>query len=140
MTGVTRDDVRGALWERRSLVKAWTIRGTLHLHPAGELPLWFAARRATSPPHADEGLAAWRDPGGIEHPALSPGEVAAVRAAVHDALDGRCLSRAELAEAVAERVGPAARERLHSGFSFLLEDLCQGPPQGNLVRFVRPDQ
>src|SRR5689334_5207867 len=43
-----RQDVHEALWRDRSLAKAWTIRGTLHLHPAGELPLWFAARRAVA--------------------------------------------------------------------------------------------
>src|SRR5437763_11763069 len=45
--GLTRLDVHDALWRERSLVKAWTVRGTLHLHPADELPLWFPARRAT---------------------------------------------------------------------------------------------
>ncbi len=43
---VVQADLRAALWEQRALVKAWTVRGTLHLHPADELPLWFAARRA----------------------------------------------------------------------------------------------
>src|SRR5918999_1593026 len=41
--GITQADVRDALWERRALVKAWTLRGTLHLHPANELALWYAA-------------------------------------------------------------------------------------------------
>jgi hypothetical protein len=45
LDGITQADVREALWSRRSLVKAWTLRGTLHLHPADELPLWYAARR-----------------------------------------------------------------------------------------------
>jgi DNA glycosylase AlkZ-like len=53
--GVTQADVRAALWERRELAKAWTIRGTLHLHPADELPLWLAARRAVLR-SADQGL------------------------------------------------------------------------------------
>ena len=44
--GITQADVREALWERRELVKSWTLRGTLHLHPADELRLWTAARRA----------------------------------------------------------------------------------------------
>src|SRR5438128_7394251 len=35
--------VRRALWEDRTLVKTWGMRGTLHLLPAGELPLWHAA-------------------------------------------------------------------------------------------------
>ena len=44
--GITQVDVREALWERRKLAKTWTLRGTLHLHPADELRLWTAARRA----------------------------------------------------------------------------------------------
>jgi hypothetical protein len=137
--GIAQADVRTALWERRELVKAWTIRGTLHLHPADELPLWFAARRAVLGP-ADHGLPAWPDPAGVVHPALGAEEVAAVRAAVWEALDGRCLLRDELAEEVVERVGPAPRKRLRSGFAFFLSDLCQGPPQGARITLARPDQ
>lgn len=136
---IRQDDVRAALWERRSLVKAWTVRGTLHLHPAEELALWFAARRAVQGSQA-EGLPEWRDPAGALHPALGADDVAAVRAAVWDALDGRCLLREELAEEVVQRVGAAPRERLSSGFAFFLGELCQGPPQGSRITLVRPDQ
>src|ERR1051325_250207 len=38
-----RGDVRRALWDERRLVKTWAMRGTLHLLPTGELPLWHAA-------------------------------------------------------------------------------------------------
>src|SRR5438093_2907418 len=38
-----RGAVRQALWDDRSLVKTWAMRGTLHLLPADELPLWHAA-------------------------------------------------------------------------------------------------
>src|SRR5260370_19882161 len=31
-----------ALWDDRTLVKTWAMRGTLHLLPAGEVPLWPA--------------------------------------------------------------------------------------------------
>ena len=49
--GLGPDDVRRALWEERSLVKTWAMRGTLHLLPAAELPLWQAASgRPPSPP------------------------------------------------------------------------------------------
>ena len=41
--GLTQAHVSKALWEERSLVKTWTLRGTLHLHPADELGLWLAA-------------------------------------------------------------------------------------------------
>ena len=137
--GLVQADVRSALWEQRALVKAWTVRGTLHLHPASELPLWFAARRAVLR-SADKGLAAWRDPSGVLHPAIGADEVEAVRAAVWEVLDGRCLLRDELAEEVVTRVGGAAGERLRSGFAFFLGELCQGPPQGTRITLVRPDQ
>ncbi|GAB2866888.1 hypothetical protein GCM10027074_37910 [Streptomyces deserti] len=48
--GVTRADVRAALWEDRSLVKTHGPRGTVHLLPSGELPLWSAALTARSRP------------------------------------------------------------------------------------------
>jgi hypothetical protein len=137
--GLVQADVRAALWERRSLVKAWTVRGTLHLHPAEELALWHAARRAVRH-ETDAGLPAWRDPAGVLHPPLEEAEVEAVRAAVQEALDGRCLLREELAEEVVKLVGPAPRERLRSGFAFFLGELCQGPPQGSRITLARPDQ
>ena len=137
--GISRADVRAALWEERALVKAWTVRGTLHLHPAQELSLWLAARRAVVG-SAREGLPAWRDPAGLLHPALDGEEVEAVRAAVWEVLDGRCLLRDELAAEVVKRVGKGPRERLRSGFAFFLGDLCQGPPQGSRITLARPDQ
>jgi hypothetical protein len=137
--GVTQQDVRDALWQDRMLVKAWTLRGTLHLHPAGELSLWLAARRAVSP--ESRRLEAWVDPKGARHPALEPEEVDEVRAAVLDALDGRYLLREELAAAVADRVGPNAQGRLRSGFAFFGgAQLCQGPPQGSKITLARADQ
>ena len=139
LEGAAQADVRAALWEERTLVKAWTVRGTLHLHPAGDLPLWLAARRAVVG-SADQGLPAWPDPAGVVHPPLDAEDVEAVRAAVWEVLNGRCLRRDELAEEVVERVGAAPRERLRSGFAFFLNELCQGPPQGSRITLVRPDQ
>ena len=135
---VTQEDVRRALWRDRTLVKAWTLRGTLHLHPADELSLWFAARRAVA--GGPQELAEWRDPAGVLHPAVGPDEVQATRVAVLDALDGRILTRGELAGEVGRTMGSTLHERLLSGFAFLLDELCQGPPRGNRVTFVRPDQ
>jgi DNA glycosylase AlkZ-like len=136
--GIAQGDVREALWERRLLVKAWTLRGTLHLHPADELALWHAARRAVAGPPGE--LAAWRDPAGVLHPEVGRDDVEAIRDAVWDALDGRCLLRDELAAEVVRRVGGTHEERLRSGFAFFLAELCQGPPRGTKVTFVRPDQ
>lgn len=129
--GITQGDVRAALWERRELVKTWTLRGTLHLHPADELGLWTAARRAVSG-EADR-LAA-----GLE-------DVDEVVAAIGAALRGRRLTREQLADAVTGQVGPAPRDKLASGWGYYLGDaalageLCFGPPQGQRVTFVHPD-
>jgi hypothetical protein len=44
--GLKRADVQGALWEDRTLVKTWAMRGTIHLFAAEDLPLVVAARCA----------------------------------------------------------------------------------------------
>jgi hypothetical protein len=138
--GITQQHVRDALWERRELVKTWALRGTLHLHPAEELPLWYAAARAVSPAGPQD-LEAWIDPKGELHPALGHDAVKEIRAAVLDALDGRCLRREELAAEVVQRLGAKAQGRLLSGFAFFGgADLCQGPPQGGKITLTRPDQ
>ena len=68
-----------------------------------------------------------------------------VVAAIGEALTGRQLTREELADAVTERVGPAPREKLASGWGYYLGDaamanlLCFGPPEGQRVTFVHPE-
>ncbi len=117
--GITQADVRDLLWERRALAKTWTLRGTLHIHPADELSLWTSALHA-----------------------VEEQEDPAVTAAIGDALRGRRLTREELADAVVERVGAGPRERLASGWGWFLGDaaaaglLCFGPPEGARVTFV----
>jgi DNA glycosylase AlkZ-like len=127
--GVTQADVRADLWERRTLVRTWTLRGTLHLHPADELGLWTAAARQQ-----------------LADPRLDVAQRSELLAAFADALDGRELLREELADEIARRVGEWAREPLSSGWAYLLGDaagaglLCHGPPRGTKVTFVRADQ
>ena len=131
--GLTRAHVAKALWEERSLVKTWTLRGTLHIHPADELGLWLAARRAV--------VGDW-----YVHNELPPKEAKRILAAIADALDGRCLTREELVGAVSPHVGSWAREHIGSGWGTVLGPaalngtLVHGPPQGTRVTFVRPDQ
>jgi DNA glycosylase AlkZ-like len=131
VAGITQEHVRAALWMWRELAKSWTLRGTLHLHPANELRLWTAARRAVV------GAADWE--------AESPETVEAIVEAIGDALRGKRLLREELADAVTARVGEGPREQLASGWGYFLGDaaivdkLCFGPPQGQKVTFVHPE-
>src|SRR3954452_5080425 len=46
--GLTAGDVRAAVAERRTLVKAWGVRETLHLFAPGQLPLVLGALRTSS--------------------------------------------------------------------------------------------
>jgi hypothetical protein len=140
--GLARADVRRALAEERRLVKTWSVRGTLHLHPARELPLWMAARRA-----ADE-------PRSYGEFGISRAQADELRDAIGDALRGRCLTREELGDEVAARVGewataetsviqfgkPALVWPQLLGEAATSGALCFGPPRGNRVTFVRADE
>lgn len=135
--GLHVDDVRRALWQERSLVKAWTLRGTLHVHPAHELSMWLAARSLVTTGFNDRTLQVY---------GVTKKQTEALTEAIGAALDGECLSRQELAEAVAKKVGKWANESLMSGWGTMLGQatlrgwLCHGPPRGSTVTFVRADQ
>src|SRR5262245_19236441 len=137
VAGVTQQSVREELWERRRLVKTWSLRGTLHLHPAADLPLWTAARHACPD---------WREGRWHETFRLEATQAKAVLTAMGEVLDGRCMTREELADEVASHVGSWARERLASTWADLVGlgaeagVLCFGPSRGSKVTFVRADQ
>ncbi len=87
-------DLDSALWERRSLVRAWCMRRTLHLVPAREVAVFArgTARRA-------EKDVRWMLNAGVPAPVLEGAIAAAL-----DAMDDP-LSRVELAESVARATG-----------------------------------
>ena len=43
MADATRSDIRRSLWVERELVKTFGPRGTVHLLPARDLPMWTGA-------------------------------------------------------------------------------------------------
>jgi Winged helix DNA-binding domain len=133
-----RDAVRQALWAERTLVKTWAMRGTLHLLPAKELPMWHAVL-GTSKRFLRE--SAWKKYYGITLKELDQ-----ITQAIGTALDGRVLTREELAKEVARitrrrAFGPKVAL---SSWGTLLRPaaftglLCFGPSEGQLVRFTRP--
>ena len=135
--GITMQDVQDALWKHRSLVKTWCMRGTLHLISASDLPVYVAARKATSVVRHD-----WLTP------EIDVEERKRIVGAIRDVLDGKILTRERLAEEVVKRLGMSASVRKHmlSGWGNLLNPaaeqgyLCFGPSKGSKVTFVRPDQ
>jgi hypothetical protein len=134
--GLGPDHVRRALWEDRSLVKTWAMRGTLHLLPAAEFPTWQAALSTKRPWEARS----WQRGFGVSLP-----ELERLNGAVAEALDGRLLTREELAARVGELTTPALGDKLRESWGALLKPaaalglVCFAPSQGQQVRFTRPD-
>jgi hypothetical protein len=50
IAGATRAGVQHALWRQCSLVKTFGPRGTIHLLPAADLPIWTGALSALPSP------------------------------------------------------------------------------------------
>ena len=133
-----RDEVHRALWEDRSLVKTWAMRGTLHLLPSSELHLWHAAL-GTSPRYLRP--LRWKKYFGI-----TLDELDRLTEAVGEALDDCVLTREELAQKVGRITGSRkfAKKLAWGSWGTILKPaaltgrLCFGPSAGQLVRFTRP--
>src|SRR4029453_18481804 len=93
--GVAPEDVRDALWWRRSLGRTWCRRGTLHVLTARELPRYVAALRT----HDRWWKGAW-----LRMIGFSAEELRAILDAIADSLGEEPLTREELAEGVAGQV------------------------------------
>lgn len=152
VAGLRPNDLDDALWKRRTLVKAWCMRRTLHLLPARELPL-FA--RGTSA-RADIEIR-WV----LSHGA-GAAELARVLRCAERALD-EPLTRRELAERTAEALHQRPRWTRGGGWGnarrmpcvqiggvrcpadYLLHLLgassvvCSGPTRDGQATFVRGD-
>jgi hypothetical protein len=130
------DDVQRALWQDRTLVKTWAMRGTLHLVSVADFPLYVAALSTRS--HYRRG--SW-----LKYHGVTLDEIEAILAGVQQTLSGDGLTREQLADQLAERTAtPKLAELLRSGWGALLKPaafqglLCFGPSQGQQVTFVRP--
>lgn len=128
---LTPGHVRAGLWERRDLVKTWSMRGTLHLLPAFEFPLWAAALATRS---------GWRKRPWLRAFGVTIEEMEALIATLDAKLDGSGKTREE----VAGLLSPKLRDSLMHGWGTLLKPaayegaLCFGPNRGRNVTFVHP--
>lgn len=129
-------EVSRALWEDRRLVKTWAMRGTLHLLPAEEYGLWQAALSTIR--NYERG--SWTKYFGV-----SPEQLDLLFRAVPQVLEGRFLSRDELADAVTSETGSASLgDSLRESWGAVLKPfsfrgcLCLGPSAGQSTRFTLP--
>jgi hypothetical protein len=131
----TTDDVEAALWKHKTLVKTWLMRGTLHLIPAADLPLYTAAmsKRWTRLSNA------W-----VKFTGLTEPELRDLFSAIGHELDDRPRTRQELIAAVSKGRPERVQTVLRSGWGVVLKpvagagELCFGPNRGQSVTFVRP--
>jgi hypothetical protein len=129
-------DLARALWEDRTLVKTWLMRGTLHLAPADELALFTGALD-----NRGEYTGAW-----LRWFGVTAKQMEALIDAIGNSLDGACLTREELIASIEPRLGKSVAKRLRSGWGSFLKPaawrgvLCFGPSRGQNVTFVRADQ
>ncbi len=136
--GLEPGAVQRALWEDRTLVKTWAMRGTLHLLPAGELPLWYGAL-STSPRYLRS--KAWQ-----KYFGMTLDELERLSVAVGNALEGCVLTREELAEKVGRITGSRkfAKKLAFGSWGTILKPaafagrLCFGPSNGQFVCFTHP--
>jgi hypothetical protein len=133
LAGGTQASVRADLWEHRRVIKTYGVRNTLHLLPAADAPFWAALM--------------W------EHPflrrakyTLDGDQRAKIFAAMRRTLDGRVLTRAELAATVAADLGPWVEESLFDSWGEVLAPaaysgvFCFGKPVGAKATYARFDQ
>jgi hypothetical protein len=141
IAGATRADVQRALWEDRTLVKTFGPRGTVHLLPTADLPMWTGALSSlpSSVPMHPEPVR------------FTPEQADEVIAAIGDALAGTELTVDELTDAIESRTGPWAVERTMEAFQDLWPRwrqltstaahrgvLCFGPNRARNVTYTNP--
>jgi Winged helix DNA-binding domain len=127
--GLEREAVADALWRKRTLVKMWAMRATLHVLPAAGLGAWIG------------GLSIWK-PGvwPLKDTAATP-----LCGYIDGALRGKILTRTELAGAVTELgATPEMVQGLLGSWGGYLKQasfsgyLCFAPNDGQEARFTHP--
>jgi winged helix DNA-binding protein len=139
--GVTRVDVREALWTEGSIVKTFGPRGTVHLLPTRDLPMWTGALSAMPQPRSPF----------KEDVRMSAEQTEAVLAAIADAVAEAELTVDELTEAVVQRAGAWAGDLVMPAFQVMWPRwrqalalagvrgvLCFGPNRGRNVTYTSP--
>ena len=131
----TPADIREALWKRKTLVKTWLMRGTLHLARSTDLPVYTGVLGA----YTLRNVKAW-----LKYLQLTEPEMNNLFQRIGGALDGTPVTREQLITVVGRGQTAHVRQILKSGWGGLLKPaarrgwLCFGPNRGQSVTFVRP--
>jgi len=135
---VHQGDLKDYLWKKRTLVKNWGMRGTLHLFPADE---YWTYVRVLAKTRTGYRTGAWQRGEGV-----TLEEIERIIVLVGSALGRGSLTREELADIVSRKVGPHLRNLMLSGWGSLLKpaayngSLVFAPPRDGKTAFLRPDR
>jgi hypothetical protein len=134
--GLRPADVRDALASDRSIVKAWSFRGTLHLLTPEDLADFVVASATRE---------RWHEEVWLRYVGMSEEQVERLIRAVGDTLTDEPITRAQLADSIAAHLADTAMgTKLRTGWGTFLGPAAQrgelvfGPPQGQNVTFVHP--
>ncbi|WP_395404298.1 winged helix DNA-binding domain-containing protein [Arthrobacter sp. UC242_113] len=138
--GISRAEVRKALWEDGTLVRTFGPRGTVHLLPAADLSQWSGALGALPPNPALRQF-------------LTPGQTDQIVAAIADALRDAELTVDELTDAIVARTGAWAADPVMPAFQTMWPRwraalgtagfrgaLCFGAGRGRAATYRSPGQ
>lgn len=144
LRSLTTDDVERALVERRTLVKVWSMRSALHLHPSGEVLVCLRGLVSKRLPHEQR----W-----IRGAGLDEGVTTAM---VLKALEDGPLTRRQLSAYLGQRLGAKTKDWVDGGWGRRTEGssttwhlvrpavarglVCFGPSDGQEVMFTRIDR
>ena len=130
------EDVRDALWKRKTLVKTWLMRGTLHLARSADLPIYTAAMSS----YTLRNMATW-----LKYLKVREPELLHLFDRIGQSLNGTPLTREELIAIVGKGQSEHINRAMRSGWGSVLKPaarrgwLCFGPNRGQSVTFVRPE-
>jgi uncharacterized protein YcaQ len=131
---VTSIEIDRALWQDRSLIKTWAMRGTVHWLPRTEEPIFATGLlRLRADMHADW----WTKQG------LPPAELRRLLRDIVEIIGDEPKTRQEVARLADGRIDPQWQEWLTSSWGGLYSTasrhglLVFGPPRGNNVLFAK---
>lgn len=130
----TSEEIDRALWDERSLIKTWAMRGTVHWLPRKEEPIFAAGLLQL---RADMHASWWANQG------LPPDELRRLLHTIVDIIGEEPKTRQEVAALAEGRIDPRWQEWLKSSWGGLYSTasrhglLVFGPPRGNNVLFAK---
>jgi uncharacterized protein YcaQ len=136
--GVRKGDLEDCLWNEKTLIKTWGMRGTLHIFSSDVFSTFVHVLGKTRTGYR---TGAWQRAFRV-----SLDEIDRIIVLIGNALDRDRLTREELADLVAKKIGPHLRDQMLSGWGEFLKpaayngNLAFGPPRDGKTTFVRPDR